>query len=117
MSGPCAVEDVKPKLRTLTTEKKVGWLTRWFDRKIKEAWNRVHNEEVPGSRPIAMHESHGIDSEGMNIRVFNATGGTVVEFRRYDRIKDRQDNKMYVVPAGEEFSEKFAKIVSMEMMR
>ena len=120
MSGPYAVlESVNAKVRTLSTEKKVGWFTRWFDRKCREAWERANQSEVAGIRasPVSIHESHSIDSEGMNIRVFNATGGTIVEFRRYDRIKDRSDNKMYVIPAGEEFSEKFAKIISMEMMR
>lgn len=117
MSGPYqAVEAVNAKVRTLTTEKKVGWFTKWFDRKVKEAWNRANNKAVESS-PISIHETHSIDSEGMNMRVFNATGGTIVEFRRYDRIKDRQENKMYVIPVGEDFPEKFARIVSMEMIR
>lgn len=120
MSGPyTAVEAVNAKVRTLSTEKKVGWFTRWFDRKCREAWTRANQEEVAGTsglRLVATHD-HSIDAEGMTIRLFNATGGTIVEFRRYDRVKDRSDNKMYVIPAGEEFGEKFAKIVSMEMMR
>jgi hypothetical protein len=53
----------------------------------------------------------------MNIRLFNATGGIIVEFRRYDRLKDRSENKMYVIPAEQNFSEQFAKIVNMEMLR
>lgn len=58
-----------------------------------------------------------IDTEGMNIQVFGATGGTVIQFRRYDRMKDRSDHRLYIISADENFSEKFAKIVSMEMIR
>lgn len=62
-------------------------------------------------------EEPTIDSDGMNIQLFNATGGTIVQFRRYDRLKDRSDNRLYIISADENFSEKFAKIVSMEMIR
>lgn len=94
-------------------EKKMGWFTRWFDRKCRESWERSRSTD----RPIAVVEDTSINADGMNIRIFGATGGTIVEFRRYDRGKDRHDNKMYVIPTEQNFNEQFAKIVSMEMMR
>ena len=86
----------------------------WLRRKL---WNLLHSggpEVAVNAIPLVDNRLH---SDGMNITVYGATGGHVVEFRRYDRVKDRSDHKMYVIPSGEEFSEKFSKIVSMEMMR
>lgn len=96
-------------------KKKMGWFTRWFDRRVKEAWER-HND-YSGNTIVAVRETNQIDADGMNIRLFSATGGTIVEFRRYDRTKDRHDNKMYVIPVEHNFNEQFTKIVSMEMLR
>lgn len=87
-------------------------MKKWLRKKL---WNLMHSTE-PQIAVNLVSESR-IQSDGMNISIYNATGGTIVEFRRYDRVKDRSDNKMYVVPAGEDFPEKFANIVSMEMMR
>lgn len=78
-------------------------------------WNFL-NGDSPEVAVNVIHDNR-IQSDGMNISIYNATGGTIVEFRRYDRVNDRNNNKMYVVSAGEDFPEKFANIVSMEMMR
>lgn len=83
----------------------------------KKMWNFLNSGGPEVATNALIVSENRIQSDGMNISVFNATGGTIIEFRRYDRTKDRHDNKMYVIPAGEEFGEKFAKIVSMEMMR
>ena len=83
----------------------------------KKMWNFLQSGGPEVATNVISLSDGRIQSEGMNITVYGATGGHVVEFRRYDRIKDRSDNKMYVIPSGEEFSEKFSKIVSMEMMR
>lgn len=117
MSGPYMIRAANKPPQRLGTEKKMGWFTRWFDRKCRESWERANQEEGIRSSPVTIYDSKSIDAEGINIRIFNATGGSVVEFRRYDRIKDRHDNKMYVIPSGEGFSEQFVKIVNMEMIR
>ena len=83
----------------------------------KKMWNFLHGGGPEVATNTLIVSDNRLQSDGMNISVYNATGGTILEFRRYDRVKDRNDNKMYVIPAGEEFSERFAKIVSMEMIR
>jgi len=99
-------------------EKKLGWFTRWFDRKCKESWERSQfsNQPMP-PRIIAAVEEPGFNVEGLSIRLYGATGGHIVEFRRYDRHKDRHDNRMYVISTEKDFTESFTRIVSMEMMR
>ena len=68
--------------------------------------------------PVAVNEiSNSPSVDGMNIRVWAATGGHIVEFRKYDEYKDRNTNKMYIIGADQNFSESLSKIVSMEMLR
>ena len=115
MSGPYIATAKAPDVYKKET-KKMNFLERWFDRKCREAWERAQNSPASPSRLIQIDEP-SLNSDGMNIRVFGATGGTIIEFRRYDRNKDRTDNKMYVIPTEQNFNEQFSRIVSLEMVR
>ena len=99
--------------------KKMNFLTRWFDRKCRESWERAQNmPSNPVRNNLVLTEDPGINSiEGLQIRLYGATGGQIVEFRKYDRHKDRTDCKLYVITAEQNFSEELAKIVSLEMLR
>ena len=52
-----------------------------------------------------------------NIAVFNAIGGKVVEFRRYDRSTDRSDHQVYVISDQADFGERLSKIITMESLK
>jgi len=84
-------------------------MRRWLRKKV---WDFL-NENVEA---VSMRDTR-IQSDGTNIIVFNATGGTVIEFRRYDRKKDENCTKMYVISSEQNFGEQLAKIVNLEMMR
>jgi hypothetical protein len=49
--------------------------------------------------------------------VFNAVGGKVVEFRRYDRKSDRNDSTTYIITNDQDFGERIAKIAMMENLK
>ena len=88
------------------------WFDKWFANKYRQAWN----DDRPSIVSVNEIDS-GPSSDGMNIRVWSATGGHIVEFRKYDIQKDRNDNKMYIIPADQNFSESLTKIISLEMLR
>ena len=101
------------------------WFDRWFQRQSKKAWEQWnidalekerHENMITTGAPRSPIDS-SIDSDSMDIRIYGATGGQVIEFRRYDRHKDRTDNKLYVIPAEQNYTESFSKIVNMEMLR
>ena len=97
--------------------KKMNFLQRWFDKKVCESWYRAQQAPANPVRITSVDES-GINSiDGLSIRLYGATGGQIVEFRKYDRHKDRTDCKLYVINAEQNFSEELAKIVSLEMLR
>jgi len=83
----------------------------------KKTWDFLNqNSNKPGAVGIPM-PLEKIHSDGINIAIHNATGGTIVEFRSYNRPLDQPSNKLYVIPSDQNFSEQFVKIVTMEMMR
>jgi hypothetical protein len=106
------VEEVQPK--------KLNFVDRWFNKKTKEAWDRVVSDSRRGPvGPVGYTggNNFNISAEGLNVTIYGATGGQIVEFRKYDIKRDRNDSKVYVIPTEQNFIESFSKIVSMEMMR
>ncbi len=92
----------------------MNWFFKWLHRKIENA------DASDRPYPVAVNEirpSNRPGSDGMNINVWAATGGHIVEFRKYDEYKDRNSCKMYIIGADQNFSESLSKIVTMEMMR
>jgi hypothetical protein len=72
-----------------------------------------------GANPsvVRADDSPRIETDGISIQLFGATGGTIVQFRKYDRKIDQHNVKLYIIGVDQNFSESFAKIVSMEMIR
>jgi hypothetical protein len=70
-------------------------------------------EKVP---TLAM-ETASLDSHGMRLQIYKASGGFVVETRRYDERTDRHDNTMHVITEEEDLGERLGKIVMMESLR
>lgn len=57
------------------------------------------------------------DVDGLNLRIYGATGGHILEFRKYDRTTDRSHNKLYLVTDQENFSETVSKYINLELLR
>lgn len=121
MSGPYTIEKTTLGLNApyvyKKETKKMNFLTRWFDRMCRESWERA--QDMP-SNPVRITsvDEPGINSiDGLSIRLYGATGGQIVEFRKYNRHKDHTDVKLYVINAEQNFSEELSKIVSLEMLR
>lgn len=90
----------------------MNWFFRWLYGKLRNA------DMCDQPYPVPCNEvSTGPSTDGMNIKVWAATGGHIVEFRKYDQYKDRNESKMYIIPTEQNFSESLTKIITMEMMR
>jgi hypothetical protein len=106
----------------------MNWFKRMVIRWVREDWEQAsvdHNEDDYNiSRPIALRRgrtdvcSNTLDSEAtLTFTVYNAIGGKVVEFRRYDRKNDRSDHTVYVIGKDEDFGEKISRISTLEVMK
>jgi hypothetical protein len=102
----------------------VKWFDRWFVRKCKWAWeNRDIADVAESPRAITstthlvIQEDEAPWSDGMRITIKKMIGGFVVSFRTYDRIKDRSDERNYIITDDEDFNSELGKIITMESMR
>jgi hypothetical protein len=53
----------------------------------------------------------------LQFKIYNAIGGKVVEFSRYDRKADRAFHDIYIIGKNEDFGEKIAKIAMLETLK
>ncbi len=79
--------------------------------------NWLMSEDLEQDTPqLVVGENH-LDSDGMRLQIYKASGGFVVETRQYDRRTDRHSNTMHVITEQEDLGEKLGKIVMMEALR
>jgi hypothetical protein len=62
-------------------------------------------------------ESAQLESDGMRLQVYKASGGYVVETRSYDRRKDQNNNSMHVITDEEDLGDRIGKIIMMEALK
>jgi hypothetical protein len=68
---------------------------------------------------ISIDEDHEHMSSDptMRFKVYNARGGKIVEFTRFDRQKDRNFHDLYIIGSDEDFGAKIGKIAMLESMK
>ena len=93
---------------------------------VREDWERAsqkQREETIYGGAIAKSAMIGGGSRDVNsdptlqFKIYNAIGGKVVEFSRYDRKTDRSDHSIYVIGKEEDFGTKIAKIAMLETIK
>lgn len=62
-------------------------------------------------------KSNSIDSYGFNLKVYKASGGTVIETSAYDRHKDRHSTGLYVITDDKDLGTEIGKIITMENLK
>ena len=58
-----------------------------------------------------------LQSDGMRLQIYKASGGFVVETQSYDRRTDRNTTTMHVITEEQDLGEALGKIVMMEALR
>jgi len=101
------------------------WFDRWFVRKCKWAWENRDIADVAESpfvrststKHLVIQEDEAPWNDGLRITIKKMIGGFVVSFRTYDRIKDRSDERNYIITDEQDFNSELGKIITMESMR
>jgi len=92
---------------------------KWIKGKIRN-WLNEPYEDVT-SKGISLHnrdECYRPDTEPvLNFRIYSAENGQILEFNRYDRVKDRHQTSMYIIGKDEDVAEKVSKCVTLETMK
>lgn len=83
------------------------WFDRWFAKKAKHAWEN-YNKIIGGIEtyenqtvgPSQLRNSHP-SKDYVDFKLWFAdNGGYIVEFNKYDRMKDRNNSQIYIIPDG-----------------
>lgn len=101
---------------------------KWFKRMVcnwvREDWNSAQTRDHQVAEKYAINSiSKGgpgrtVDADPtLQFKIYNAIGGKVVEFSRYDRKMDRHDHSIYVIGKEDDFGDKIAKIATLETLK
>ena len=86
---------------------------RWF-----RSW--LYRDEqlvVSDERQMLVTKDESLDSDPMVLKIYRASGGTVVETRKYDRVKDRSHNQLHIITHDQDLGDSIGKIITMESLR
>lgn len=93
------------------------WFDRWFAHKCEWAWNQRRDSEcVPVASDSVTADHHGLN-DGMSIHLKQVIGGRIVTFHRYDRKRDENHNRTYIITDDQDFERELGKIITLEAMR
>ncbi len=98
----------------IPTKSKQKKMKLTFKQKLRN-WLMDTNEEA---YPEVMTDpSPGFDTDPLRLNVYKASGGFVVETRKYDRRKDENNTSMNIITDDKDLGEELGKIVTMEILR
>ena len=89
----------------------------WLRKKLVAWLSANENTDYPIRGGELAVKERSIDSTGFNLRVYKASGGTVIETNVYDRVKDRHHNGLYVITDDKDLGAELGKIITMENLR
>jgi hypothetical protein len=103
-------------------ETTMKWFKRMVCNWVREDWNQTSRDQVAEKYAVGAISKGGsgrtVDADPtLQFKIYEAIGGKVVEFSRYDRRTDRHDHCIYVIGKGEDFGEKIAKIATLETLK
>ena len=98
------------------------WFKRMVAKWVKEDYENITSIEasalIKPRRGGLVTASDSIDGyAGLNITVMNAIGGKIVTFRHYDRRKDDNQYRHYVISDELDFERELGKMITMESIR
>lgn len=91
-------------------------MIKWLKKKIRN-WALQDEFSVKETAIVSSNPSRIDNPTGFNLRVYKASGGTVIETSVYDRHKDRHHNGLYVITDDKELGSELSKIITMENLR
>jgi len=99
----------------------MNWLKRKIRRWLDSEQDIIIDEGRYSTATLKSANSIGgrdVNSDPtLQFKIYNAIGGKVVEFSRYDRQRDRHFHDIYIIGKEEDFGAKIAKIAMLESMK
>jgi hypothetical protein len=115
-SKPMVEEDYASDVQQ-PKKKRQGWIKRLLSRSRDDEGVNMSNLTVSPSRLERGEPQIDQPERAIQFTVYNANGGRVVETRRYDRQKDRNQTGLYIITSDQDFGHEIDKIITMEALR
>lgn len=90
--------------------KKMGWFDRWFMSKSLDAWENYREVSVSSNTSFNANN-------GLNMTVYPADGGHVVQFNHYDHKIDRSHQSLHIIGHDEDFADRISQIITLELIK
>jgi len=94
----------------------MNFFRKWFAKQCKQAWEDANKIEQDVPQKLST-VSRSMDSNGMNFTVYRASGGHVIETRKYDRKRDTNDHNLHIITDDKDLGEEIGKIITFENLR
>ena len=97
----------------------MNWFKRIIVKWVREDWENARDQPddcYPSPKLGRSTRDVGSDPT-LQFKIYNAIGGKVVEFTRYDLQKDRAFHDIYIIGRDEDFGHKIAKIAMLETLK
>jgi hypothetical protein len=98
----------------------MNFIKRMIVKWVREDWDKASREQDCYATVSPKNAISGRDVNSdptLQFKIYNAIGGKVVEFSRYDRQKDRHLHDIYIIGKEEDFGAKIAKIATLETLK
>ena len=96
----------------------MNWFYKWLYAKVSSAGREVEsNIKIAQDTSATLVSSRHIDNHGMNFTVHRASGGYVIETRKYDRRKDENNQALHITTEDKDLGEEIGKIITFETLR
>ena len=93
-------------------------IVRWAQEDLRGVQPEKYNLCNSNSIATVRSNSDNIDGHaGLNITVMPAIGGKIITFRHYDRRKDDNQFRHYVIPDDLDFERELGKMITLESIR
>lgn len=104
-------------------KRKGNFIAKWLAKSLrKELAEQQEVERMSGlnlSKASLVSSGPSIDQpeRAIQFTIYTASGGRVVETRRYDRTRDRSQTGLYVITSDQDFGKEIEKIITMENLK
>ena len=101
----------------------MNFIKRMIVKWVREDWDKASQEQDCHLSPKLSRGLNTVSTQDVNsdptlqFKIYNAIGGKVVEFSRYDRKQDRSFHDIYIIGKNEDFGEKIAKIAMLQALK
>jgi hypothetical protein len=112
-----ATEAMDERQMAMPKKKRQGWIKRLLSGSRDDDGFNMKNIITSPSRIERGEPSIDQPERAIQFTVYSANGGRVVETRRYDRQKDRNNTGLYIITQDQDFGREIDKIIVMEGLR